>query len=154
MSDELKNPALADLQFLVGTWEMTLFGAPFLPDPDETLTGFVEFDPIEAGTLLVMRQVPDPSGPPLASWVIGRDASRPVYTVLYTDDRVVSRVYDMTIAGEEWKIWRDDSDFSQRFGATISADRHSIAGRWEKRSSGADWEHDFNVTYSRVHRQR
>ena len=82
-----------------------------------------------------MRQFADPNGPPLASWVIGRDAALPGYTVLYTDDRGVSRVYEMSLAGDQWKIWRNDPDFSQRFEATLSPDRQSVAGRWEKRPS-------------------
>jgi hypothetical protein len=154
MSDELRNPALADLRFLVGQWAMSLSEASFLADPSEVLTGRVEFEAAESGTLLVMRQVPDPTGPPLASWVIGRDGARSGYTVLYTDDRGVSRVYEMTMKGDDWRIWRDDPDFSQRFEATISPDRQSIAGRWEKRPAGSEWEHDFDVVYSRLHGQR
>ena len=44
----------------------------------------------------------------------------------------------------------DRSHFSQRFEATVSSDGTSIEGRWEKRQSGGIWEHDFNVTYSRL----
>ena len=33
---DLTNPALADLDFLVGDWDMTLSGASFLPGPDQT----------------------------------------------------------------------------------------------------------------------
>jgi hypothetical protein len=145
----LTNPALANLSFLVGDWEMTLSQASFLPDPGQTLTGRVEVELIESGGLLAMRQFADPNGPPLASWVIGRDAARPGYTVLYTDDRGVSRVYEMSVAGDEWRIWRNDLDFSQRFTATLSPDRQSVAGRWEKRAATGGWEHDFNIAYSR-----
>ena len=81
-----------------------------------------------------MRQVGDPAGPPLASWVIGRDASRPTYAVLYTDDRGVSRVYEITFTGDLSKIWRNSREFSERFEATISPDSQSMTGRWEKRA--------------------
>jgi hypothetical protein len=81
--------------------------------------------------------------------VIGRDASRGDYTVLYTDTRGVSRVYEMRLAGNTWTIWRHDPEFSQRFEATITADRNAIAGNWQKRARGDPWEHDFDLAYTR-----
>jgi hypothetical protein len=138
-----------DLAFLVGEWEMTLSNASFLPEPNQPVSGLLLVEPIEDGMLLAMRQVGDPAGPPLASWVIGRDASRPDYTVLYTDNRGVSRVYDMRFTGDVWTIWRDDPEFSQRFEATVSADRHTADGRWHTRAAGGKWEHDFDVAHAR-----
>ena len=49
------NPALADLQFLDGAWDMELSEATFLPDPDATVRGSVTFEWIEQGAALVMR---------------------------------------------------------------------------------------------------
>jgi hypothetical protein len=149
MNPTLRNPALAELEFLLGDWDMTLSNASFLPGPDQTVAGRVEFQPLEDGNLLVMRQSGGPSTPPLASWVIGRDAAKPGYTVLYTDERGVSRAYEMSVVGNTWAIWRDDPDFSQRFEATISGDRNSIAGQWDKCPATGAWEHDFDVVYSR-----
>jgi len=146
---DLSNPALVDLAFLVGEWDVTLSNASFLPEPGQIATGRLLVEPVEDGMLLAMRQTGDPSGPPLASWVIGRDASRPDYRVLYTDNRSVSRVYDMRLTGDQWRIWRDDPEFSQRFEATISVDLHTINGRWHKREPGGKWEHDFDLTYAR-----
>jgi len=108
VTSELTNPALGDLGFLVGAWDMTLSGASFLADPLQSVTGRLEVTPIECGGLLAMRQLGDPASPPMASWVIGRDASRPGYSVLYTDGRGVSRVYEMSVTGDVWTIWRDD----------------------------------------------
>ncbi len=149
MTGELVNPLLADLEFLVGDWDMTLSNASFLGDPNQVVAAKTEIRPSEAGMLLVMRQVSEAGGPPVASWVIGRDASRNEYTVLYTDDRPVSRVYAMTFDGVELRIWRDDPDFSQRFSARASGDRRSLEGHWERRTSEEQWEHDFDVVYSR-----
>ena len=149
MSNDVRNPALLDLVFLVGEWDMTLSNASFLPEPGQIVEGRVHVEPIEDGMLLAMRQAGDASGPPLASWVISRDASRPDYTVLYSDTRGVSRVYAMRFIGDVWTIWRDDPEFSQRFEATITPDRHTIDGRWHKRAGGGPWEHDFDVAYAR-----
>jgi hypothetical protein len=146
---ELDNPALADIAFLVGEWEMTISNASFLPDPDQSASGRLEVTPIESRWLLVMRQSSDSAGTPLATWVIGRDGAGPNYTVLYADGRGVSRVYEMDLVDARWRIWRDDPEFSQRFEASISVDTRSITGRWEKRIAGGAWEHDFEVSYSR-----
>ena len=148
----LTNPGLAALEFLIGTWEMTISRASFLPDPDQTVTGLVNVQPIENATLLALRQLVDPGGPPAATWVIGRDGAKPDYTVLYADARGVSRVYTMSLTGERWRIWRDDPEFSQRFEATIDPDRRHISGSWQKRASKGDWEHDFTVDYARCDR--
>ena len=149
MVDEVTNPSLADLEFLLGEWDMALSGASFLPDPGAVVHGRVEIRAIEHGRLLAMRQIVEPSGPPAADWVIGRDESRAGYAVLYADGRGVSRVYDMALSGGRWRIWRNDPQFSQRFEATISADRASMVGEWEKRTTDV-WEHDFNVIYRRL----
>jgi hypothetical protein len=145
----IANPTLAPLEFLVGRWEMKLSGASFLPAPDSTATGFVVVEPIEQGGLIAMRQFVEPDGPPAATWVIGRDASRTDYTVLYSDARGVSRVYEMSLADGAWKLWRDDPEFSQRFEAEIAPDRLRMSGRWSKRPGGGEWEHDFDVDYAR-----
>ena len=150
MAEELNSPSLSDLGLLVGAWDMALSGASFLPDPGAVAHGRVEIRSIEEGRLLAMRQFVEPSGPPAATWVIGRDESQAGYVVLYADNRAVARVYTMTLSERRWRMWRDDPHFSQRFEATIDADGGAIAGRWEKRSSGGPWEHDFNVSYTRL----
>ncbi|HXQ59287.1 MAG TPA: hypothetical protein VN799_04285 [Acidimicrobiales bacterium] len=149
MTAELTNPSLAELGFLIGEWDLALSGASFLPDPDEVVHGRVDFSAIEDGRILVMRQGVESSGPPAASWVMGRDDSKGEYTVLYADGRGVFRIYEMTLTEDSWRLWRNDPEFSQRFEATIGPDRASIEGRWEKRQAGGVWEHDFDVTYSR-----
>lgn len=79
MSDQsARNPSLENLEVLVGDWDMELSGASFLPTPDGNALGYVGFEWIEGGALLLMRQgeAPSPS-PPLARWVIGRDEVLP-----------------------------------------------------------------------------
>jgi len=88
--------------------------------------------------------------PPIATWIIGRDEASVDYSVLYSDDRGVSRIYAMSLRDNRWRLWRDSAQFAQRFEATLSDDRNSIAGQWEKSSDGREWEHDFNVTYTRL----
>ncbi len=62
----MTNPALADLAPFVGQWRMEVYGATFLPDLDTRVTGSVEFDWIEDGAAVVMRQGADYEGSPAA----------------------------------------------------------------------------------------
>jgi hypothetical protein len=143
------DPALADLQPLVGNWRMELSNAAFLPDRDTRVTGSIEIDWIEDGCALRMRQG-DSTHPPAAVWIIGRDESEPEYSVLYADDRGVSRIYRMRFKGAHWQMRRDSREFSQRFHAQLDPDARTVRGRWEKSADqGATWEHDFNIDYIR-----
>jgi hypothetical protein len=144
------NPALAELQPLAGRWRMELYNAAFLPSPDARATGSIEIDWIEDGSALRMRQG-DAEHPPAAVWIVGRDESEAGYSVLYADDRGVSRIYRMTLEDGQWRMSRDTPRFSQRFEAVLDVEQGVIRGRWEKSTDqGAIWEHDFNVDYIRA----
>lgn len=75
--------------------------------------------------------------------ITGRDESHDSYCMLHYDSRGVSRIYQLSLNGGVWQIWREAPGFSQRFTGTIS-------GYWEKSHDGATWEHDFDLTYIRV----
>lgn len=84
MKDQSEHkPALVDLEFLSGEWDMELSNAPFLPNRDDTAHGHITFEWIEDGALLVMRQSEQSGNPPSARWAIGRDEVSPNYMVLY-----------------------------------------------------------------------
>src|SRR5438067_6318054 len=80
----------------------------------------------------------------------GSDAANGTYFQLYSDDRGVCRVYEMSIGDGEWKLWREGAPFSQRFTATITEDGETISGRWEKAEDGTNYTTDFYLTYVRV----
>ena len=46
--------------------------------------------------------------------------------------------------------WFSPLDFEQRFTGTFSQDGTVISGAWEKRSNGAGWAHDFDLTYRKA----
>jgi hypothetical protein len=144
------NPALVDLEILPGEWDVELSNAEFLPSPDDVAHGHATFEWIEDGALLVMRQSEYSGNPPSARWVIGRDESGPHYKVLYSDNRGVSRVYEMSFSVGDWRMWRNNPGFSQRFEGRVSPDRKKITSHWEKSFDGSTWEHDFDVSYTRV----
>lgn len=135
--------ALEGLRILLGEWTI---GSPQFPE----IRGSVTFELIEGGAFLVERS--DPRHPPFPSStsIIGRDDGNERYFVLYNDSRGVSRVYQMTLDGGAWKMWREAPGFSQRFTATFSDDGNSVRGSWEKSEDGSAWQHDFDLTYSKV----
>jgi hypothetical protein len=144
------NPALATLQFLAGAWDMELSEASFLPDPDASVHGPVTSSGSNrARPALRMRM--GGAATPTATWIIGRDDSRPDYCVLYTDDRGISRAYEMSFSDRTWRMWRDTPEFSQRFDGEVSTGQAEIIGSWQKPvDGGRTWEHDFKVRYSRL----
>ena len=143
------NSVLQSLRELVGTWEMNLSNASFLPDPTTTISGTASFEWFEGGDFLIMRQGSKVNGVPWSTWFVGRDQDSQNYSILYIDDRRVSRVYEMSFDSSEWKIWRNSHGFSQRFTGAIDKDMKVIKASWEKSYDGKTWEHDFDITYIR-----
>jgi hypothetical protein len=83
--------------------------------------------------------------------IMGCDAASGTYFQLYSDERGVCRVYEMSIAEGQWKLWREGEPFAQRFSAQISDEGDTIVGRWEKKTlDGRRWESDFDLTYRKV----
>lgn len=114
------------------------------------LTEKVTFTWIEDGAFLVMRQSERPGTPASACWAIGRDESGPAFKVPYSDNRGMSRIYEMSFCEGMWWMWRDNPRFSQRFEGRVSPDGNKIVSHWEKSFDGATWEHDFDITYARL----
>ena len=144
------NPALKDLERFVGKWDMELSNASFLPRSSDTMTGHVSSAWLEEGAFLVLYMGSQPLGTPDAIWLISRDESTPNYLVFYYDNRKVSRVYEMSFSDGIWKMWRNSPGFSQRFEGNFSEDGNTITARWENSSDGSTWEHDFDVTYTKI----
>ena len=87
--------------------------------------------------------------------IIGPDPDREGFLQHYFDSRGVARVYRMSFADGVWKLWRDSPDFSpldfsQRLEGSFSEDGLTIEGRWEISHDGERWEHDFDLTYTKL----
>ena len=147
------NPVLQRLEAFVGEWVMTI------PSQGETLRGQVTFEWGEEGAFLVQRaNIKVPETAP-AEWVsqspfptvaiIGLDDASESFAMLYADARGVFRVYQMSLEGGTWRIWRDTPGFAQRFTGTFSPDGNKITAAWEKSGDGSRWEHDFDMIYSK-----
>ena len=142
----IPNPALKSLSVLVGEWETEASVG------GQTLgRGRTVFEWLEGGAFLAQRSTIEQAEFPTLTAIIGCDESRDSYGMLYFDSRGVSRIYQMSLSDDGvWKQWREAPGFSQRFMGTISADGRTIKAHWEKSGDGSTWEHDFDLTYTKV----
>ena len=141
------NPRLQSLSVLVGAWR-TVGTHPLVPG--KTFHGRTSFSWIEGGAFLMMHSQIDEPEIPTAIAVFGTDDASDSCSMLYFDERGVSRRYEVRVDGNEWRWWRDAPDFSQRFVGTIDPDGRTIVGRGEYSRNGGPWEPDLGLTYSRV----
>jgi hypothetical protein len=141
------NPRLQPLSVLVGTWE-TVGTHPLVPG--KTFHGSVSFSWIHGGAFLLMHSQIDEPEIPTAIAVFGTDDGTDGCSMLYFDEREVSRRYEVRLDGNEWRWWRDAPDFSQRFVGTITPDGRTIVGRGEYSRDSGPWEPDLALTYNRV----
>jgi hypothetical protein len=139
--------ALKRLEPLVGEWRVTATQAGGEPWPGE---GRSTFEWHESGAHLVARSTVDIAGVPDAVSIIGCDAANGTYVQLYSDERGVCRVYQMSIGDGEWRLWREGAPFPQRFTARFEDGGRRIVGRWEKAEDGSTYTTDFDLVYTRV----
>jgi hypothetical protein len=116
MDQPTAEQALKEIEVLVGEWSQTATPAGGEPWPGEAKT---TFEWLEGGQLLLERSTVEMPEAPDGVCVYGCDAANGTYYQLYTDDRNVCRVYQMSIGKGEWKLWREGEPFNQRFTATI-----------------------------------
>jgi hypothetical protein len=143
-----RNPALERLDALVGEWALEA-GPPGGPRwPGEARASF---EWLEGRTFLVQRWTVDLPEAPDGIAIIGAGEEPESFRQHYFDSRGVHRIYEMTLGDGVWKLWRDDPNpFPQRFTGTFTDDGKTIAGRWEKKEAGSDWDTDFDLTYRKA----
>jgi hypothetical protein len=147
MEQPTAETALRALDVLVGEWTMEARPPGGEPWPGG---GRVTFDWHDSGAHLIMRSSVDLPEAPDSTSVIGCDAANGTYYQLYSDERGVCRVYEMSIGDGEWTLSRMGAPFPQRFSATISADGATITGRWEKAEDTTNFTIDFELIYQRA----
>ena len=141
------NPALKPLAVLVGTWH-TMGTHPLVPGT--TFHGRTSFAWFEGGAFLVMHSQIDEPEIPSGIAVFGTDDTTGECSMLYFDERGVSRRYEVTLRDNVWKWWRNTPEFSQRFVGEIADDERTIISRGELSRDGASWQPDLQLTYTRA----
>ena len=100
--------ALKKLEPLVGEWILEAASPDGEPWTGEARASF-EWH--ESGAHLVARSSVDAPGAPNTVSIIGCDAANGTYFQLYSDDRGVCRVYEMSVGEGEWRLWREGDPF-------------------------------------------
>lgn len=149
MDQPTADAALRALEPLVGEWSLEARPPGGEPWPG-VARAIIEWH--DSGAHLVQRSTIELPEAPDGVSIMGCDAANGTYYQLYSDERGVCRVYEMSIDAREWKLWRTGEPFPQRFTATISDDGQTIAGRWEKADDGTNFTVDFDLTYRRIAR--
>jgi hypothetical protein len=147
--DHARRAAMERLEVFIGEWAME---ASFSAAPAE-VAGRAVFEWILDRQFVMERaEVPDA---PDSIAIVGFDPAHEAYRQHYFDSRGIARVYAMDLSDGVWTLVRDSADFtplefSQRFTGTFSGDGQRINGRWETSGDGSNWEHDFDLTYTKV----
>jgi len=147
MDQPTAEDALRRLQPLVGDWT---FEATWPNGESWPGGGTTSFAWHESGRHLVERGTAELPEAPANVSVIGCDAANGTYYKLYSDERGVCRVYEMSIGDGEWRQWRQGEPFAQRFVATFSDDGDTMTARWEAAEDGTEFRTDFDLVYRRV----
>jgi hypothetical protein len=143
----IPNPALQSMAILVGDWS-TVGSHPLLPNTP--LHGRSSFEWLQGGAFLITHSEIDEPGVPSGIAIFGSDDTTGEISMLYFDERGVSRRYQVSMDGNVWRCWRDSPGFSQRFTGTLSDDGRTIIGKWELSKDGVSWEADLELTYTRM----
>lgn len=147
MAQPTADEALRRLEPLVGEWMLEASPPGGEPWPGGGKSTF-EWHP--SGAHLIQRTVVELPEAPDSLSVIGCDAANGTYFQLYSDDRGVCRVFEMSIGNGSWQLWRVGAPFSQRFVGTFGDDGDTIDGRWEMSEDGSNFATDFDLVYRRA----
>ena len=96
------NSALDGLRRLAGTWQIDIL----MPlDPPINVRGLHVITWLEEGPFLLDRGTVEHPEFPVSTAIIGGDDSNGSFSMLYSDSRGVTRIYEMSLSREEWKLW-------------------------------------------------
>ena len=143
MQQPTAEETLRRLEPLVGTWTMHANADTWEGQGTTTF----EWHPGHAH--LVQRATVDHPDAPNNVSVIGCDGAKGTYVQLYSDDRGVARIYEMTFDGTTWTLERKGEPFAQRYVGTFSADGRTITGQWQIDEDGSGYRPDFDIVLER-----
>jgi hypothetical protein len=141
------NPALRPLTPLIGQWR-TKGTHPLVPGT--TFHGRTSFEWYQDGAFMVMRSEIDEPEIPSAVAVIGSDDAAHTFTMIYFDERDISRRYTLEVTEREVRWHRDEAGFAQRMVLAIAADSTRLEAQGTMSRDGGAWEADLQLTYERI----
>lgn len=143
----IPNPLLQPWGVLVGEWDTIGVHRLF---PETPLHGHASFSWLQGGAFLMMQTLTEETGFPSNICIFGSDDATKGITMLYFDERGVSRKFEATLQDHVWRLLRNAPGFSQRFTGTITENGDTVIGMWELSEDDSTWKRDLEVTYTRV----
>jgi hypothetical protein len=98
-----------------------------------------------------MRSEIDEPQIPSGVAIIGSDDAAGTFTMIYFDERDVSRRYIVEVGDGEVSWHRDEAGFAQRMVLTIDADGVRLDASGRMAHDGGPWEDDLRLSYERIH---
>jgi hypothetical protein len=143
---EITNPALKGFAFLLGTWR-TEGTHPQVPD--KTFHGRTRFELGYGGAFLVMHsEIDEPEIPSGVAIIASDDAGGP-WSMLYFDERGVSRRYTVSVGHREMTTELNDPKFSQTMTLRADPTAGTLQSRGRMKEGDGPWQDDLELTYRR-----
>jgi hypothetical protein len=128
------------LDRLLGTWDLTMHHRLMT----EPIRGRQHYERVLDGAYVRLDWSYDHPDFPDALAILSEDAAH------YFDVRGVTRVFDLEIDDEGWRMVRLDPEFAQRYTTRfVGEDAMESEGEFSS-DGGTTWDHDFTMTYTRV----
>jgi hypothetical protein len=143
----IPNPRLASFKSLIGVW--TTVGRHSMM-PAITLHGLTAFEWCEGGAFVRIRSEIEEPGIPSGIALIGSDDGTEALTMLYFDERAVTRRYEVAMEGAVLRWWRTAPGFSQRFVLTVAPEGETLRGVSSLSKDDVTWDQDLELSYTRV----
>ena len=135
-----QHPA-TQLKRLLGRWS----AAATFPNGD-VVRGAVTYRWLAKDALMIARSRMRKLIPASVS-ILGADDVNNQLTMLYSDERGVTRTYAMKLTRTTLTFERKAPRFHQRFVGRFARNGREIRGAWQKSTTGRRWEHDFTIVY-------
>ncbi|MBX4186812.1 MAG: hypothetical protein KW802_00950 [Candidatus Doudnabacteria bacterium] len=148
MNNKNHNKTLDKYKKLLGTWELT--GSHRLM-PGIKLSGICIIYWLQEGGLVTMKTIMNQKEIPELFAVFGHDDKNDPEkdTMLYFDERGVSRIFEVYLNDQEWRYWRNAPHFSQRFTGTFQDGGNTIVGLSELCEDDITWKRDLELIFVR-----
>lgn len=139
------NAALNALVFLIGDWK-TIGTHP--ADPGKQLSGTTSFAWHEDGAFLIMRNQVDEPGFPDGVAIIGSDQSAGTYSMVYFDERGVSRIFDVVVGDQSITWRRNNPNFAQCL-TIVAEGKDRLVSSARMSEKGGVWKDDLSQIFTR-----
>ena len=138
-----RDPALAALDVLVGTWDTEGKHRLF----EEVVYGTTTFEWLEGGHFLIQRSHVDDEHFPEAITIIGPPAEGDGLVAEWFDSRGIRRTLTTTVEDGVWRMEREEPGFDQRSTAWLGQDSFEVLA--ELAETPGNWVEDLRVTFRR-----